>query len=421
MNQSPYNNSLSQPRFNNNGPNPPPAPKHYSTEHTDQRKHNSKSGIICQICGKTNHSAAVCRHRYDYFTPEEETQQALAAMNLQDENDPQLYVDSGATAHMVNSTGKLKKFIPYGGSDKIFVGNGQSLHISHIGDTTHGKLNLKDILVVPKLKKNLLSVSKLVDDINCSVEFNSLGFVVKSKENQVLAQGTRHGDLYGLNEGGNLAFQTIRRNSENQDLWHKRLGHPSPKILQVLRANGSISITDWTKNTSICVSCQLGKNCKLPFSLSNKISDFPLDKIHCDLWSPAPIASNQGFCYYVLFVDDCTRYCWLFPLKSKSDFFECFLKFQKQVENHMERKIKKFQSDGGGEFSSIIFQQHLQQSGIIKQTSCPYTPQQNGVAERKHRHIMETAITMLFESSLPLKYWVEAILTAYISLINCHK
>ena len=87
----------------------------------------------------------------------------------------------------------------------------------------------------------------------------------------------------------------------------------------------------------------------------------------------------------------------------------------------MERKIKIFQSDGGGEFSSIFFQQHLQQSGIIKQTSCPYTPQQNGVAERKHRHIMETALTMLFESSLPLKYWVEAILTAYISLINCHK
>ena len=121
-------------------------------------------------------------------------------------------------------------------------------------------------------------------------------------------------------------------------------------------------------NTSIYVSCQLDKNCKLPFSLSNKISDFPLDKIHCDLWGPAPIASNQGFRYYVLFVDDCTRYCWLFPLKSKSDFFECFLKFQKQVENQMERKIKIFQSDGGGEFSSIFFQQHLQQSGIIKQT-----------------------------------------------------
>ena len=83
----------------------------------------------------------------------------------------------------------------------------------------------------------------------------------------------------------------------------------------------------------------------------------------------------------------------------------------------MERKIKIFQSDGGGEFSSIIFQQHLQQSGIIKQTSCPYTPQQNGVAERKHRHIMETALTMLFESSLPLKYWVETVLTA-VYLIN---
>ncbi|KAH9751634.1 retrovirus-related pol polyprotein from transposon RE2 [Citrus sinensis] len=116
MNQSPSNNSLPQPRFNNNGPNLPPAPKHYSTEHVDQRKHNSKSGIICQICGKTNHSAAVCRHRYDYFTPEEEAPQALAAMNLQDENDPQLYADSGATAHMdacsVPTTPNVSQWLP---------------------------------------------------------------------------------------------------------------------------------------------------------------------------------------------------------------------------------------------------------------------------------------------------------------------
>ncbi|KAH9793854.1 subtilisin-like protease SBT5.3 [Citrus sinensis] len=169
-------------------------------------RHNNMNQSFNMNQSPSNNSLPQPRHKYDYFTPEEEAQQAFAAMNLQDENDPQLYADSGATAHMVNCTGKLKKFIPYGGSHKIFVGNGQSLHISHIGDTTHGKLNLKDILVVPKLKKNLLSVSKLVDDINCSVEFNSLGFVVKSKDNQVLAQGTRHGDLYVLNEGGNLAF-----------------------------------------------------------------------------------------------------------------------------------------------------------------------------------------------------------------------
>ena len=93
------------------------------------------------------------------------------------------------------------------------------------------------------------------------------------------------------------------------------------------------------------------KSCKLPFNLSNKISKFPLQKVHCDLWGPAPVNSNQNFRFYVLFIDDCIRFSWLFPLKRKSDFFDCFLRFQRQVENQLERKIKIFQCDGGGEFN----------------------------------------------------------------------
>lgn len=103
-------------------------------------------------------------------------------MSLHDKNDLQFYVDSSATTHMVNDTDKLKKFIPYGGSDKNFVRSVQSLKISHIRDTTHGKQNLKNILIVPKLNKNLLSASELVDDINCSVEFNSFGCCKEQRE-----------------------------------------------------------------------------------------------------------------------------------------------------------------------------------------------------------------------------------------------
>ena len=65
--------------------------------------------------------------------------------------------------------------------------------------------------------------------------------------------------------------------------------------------------------------------------------------------------SNQGFKDYVIFIDDSSRYTWLYPLKKKSEFYECFLKFQRFVENHSERKIKTFQSEGGGEFNSYFF------------------------------------------------------------------
>ena len=126
------------------------------------------------------------------------------------------------------------------------------------------------------------------------------------------------------------------------------------------------------------LSCQLGKSCKLPFDKSNKISEFPLEKIHCDLWGPAPLNSTQNFRYYALFIDDCTRYSWLSPLKRKSDFYDCFVKFQRQVETQLERKIKIFQYDRGGEFASKLFINHLQIWGITQQVSCPYTPEQNG-------------------------------------------
>ena len=117
---------------------------------------------------------------------------------------------------------------------------------------------------------------------------------------------------------------------------------------------------------------------------------------------PAPNNSTQGYKYYVVFIDDYTRYTWLYLLRRKSDFFECFLKFQNLVENQLERRIKIFQSDNEGEFQSITFQNHLSKCGILQQVLCPGTPEQNGVAERKHRHIIEMGLTMLFHAKLPL-------------------
>ena len=132
------------------------------------------------------------------------------------------------------------------------------------------------------------------------------------------------------------------------------MGHPHSKFLQILNKQEVLSISSWLNRHSICTSCQLGKRCKLPFHDSNKMCKFPLEKIHCDLWGPAPISSTQHFRYYVIFIDDCTRYTWLYPLKHKSNFYECFLKFQKLVENQFDRKIKVFQSNGGGKFTSTV-------------------------------------------------------------------
>lgn len=119
----------------------------------------------------------------------------------------------------------------------------------------------------------------------------------------------------------------------------------------------------------------------------------------------------------MIFVDNHTKYTWFYPLKRKSDFFATLVNFQRLVENQFDKKIKKFQCDGEGEFSNEKLIDLLNQCEIQRQISCPHTPEQNGVAERKHRHLVETGLTLMFNASVPLYVWIEAFMAA-IHLIN---
>lgn len=117
-------------------------------------------------------------------------------------------------------------------------------------------------------------------------------------------------------------------------------------------------------------------------------------------------------CIQPVFVDDYSLYTWFYSLRAKSEFYSLFVGFQKLVKNQLPRKIKVFQSDGGGEFVNRVLATHLGQHGIKHLFSCPHTPQQNGTPERKHIHLVVLGLSMIFHSHVPLKYWVEAFNTA---------
>jgi hypothetical protein len=102
---------------------------------------------------------------------------------------------------------------------------------------------------------------------------------------------------------------------------------------------------------------------------------------------------------------------------NKSEFFQCFIKFKLLVENLFSNTIKYFQTDNGGEYTSTKFKQFLSNHGIFHHLTCPHTSQQNGIAKRKHRHIVKTGLMLLAQSELPPKYWVDSFLTS-IFLIN---
>ncbi|XP_010544446.1 PREDICTED: uncharacterized protein LOC104817067 [Tarenaya hassleriana] len=121
--------------------------------------------------------------------------------------------------------------------------------------------------------------------------------------------------------------------------------------------------------------------------------------------------SVDGFKYYVIFVDHFTRYSWLYPLKRKSDVHDTFIRFKALVENKFSSKISMFYSDNGGEF--LALSSFLASHGISHHTTTPpHTPEHNGISERKHRHIVETGLSLLHRASIPLCYWSYALTTA---------
>jgi histone deacetylase 1/2 len=143
--------------------------------------------------------------------------------------------------------------------------------------------------------------------------------------------------------------------------------------------------------------------------VSSRVSVAPLELVHTDVWGPAR-TSSEGYKYYVSFVDDYSRFCWIYLLKHKSDVEQVFYAFQAHVERLLNAKIKAVQSDGGGEYQRLS--RYFQRTGVSHRVSCPHTSQQNGIAERKHRHLVETGLALLAHSSLPLHFWDEAFLTA---------
>lgn len=191
------------------------------------------------------------------------------------------------------------------------------------------------------------------------------------------------------------------------------MGHPSAEKFHHLvhKFHLPCEHNNTRTDTFLCSHCCVAKSHRLPFSLSNTSVHQPLALIHSDVWGPFH-PSVSGFRYYVVFVDDFSRFTWLYPLYAKSEVYSKFLEFKVFVEKQFSTCLKVFRTDGGGEYIRTQFEEYLTSQGIKHELSCPYTPPQNGVAERKHRHLIETTITLLHQSSVPLDYWFDALATA---------
>ncbi|KAJ0781359.1 putative RNA-directed DNA polymerase [Helianthus annuus] len=309
----------------------------------------------------------------------------------------------------------------YHGNDSLHVGDGNPLPIFHIGSSKfyspNKTFNLSNILHVPNLKQNLLSVQQFCLENNVFFEFHSSFFVVKDESTHTtLLTGPSENGLYTLRlprfkSIPKLAFTSIKAPST---VWHQRLGHPHQRVFDTVISSFSLPVT--TKRcSSLCTACQLGKSSKLCLPLSNFRSHNVLDLVYCDVWGPSPTLSNDGYQFFLLCVDHHSRFMWYFPLTKKSDVYTTFKNFLTMVERQFNTKLKSVQTDWGGEFRNLS--PFFTSLGIIHRRSCPYTSAQNGIVERRNRHVVETGLTLLAQANLPQRFWHYAFETA-VYLIN---
>lgn len=158
--------------------------------------------------------------------------------------------------------------------------------------------------------------------------------------------------------------------------------------------------------------CDLAKHKRVPFTTSNKKSSCPFYLVHTDVWGPANIPNISGAKWFLTFIDDCTRVTWVFLLKQKSEVSSVFLQFVSMIKNQFGVNIKRIRFDNANDYFNLVLNSFCQKEGIIHESSCVNTPQQNGIVERKNGHLLDQTRALLFQNNVPKKFWGEAILTA---------
>nr|CAN82171.1 hypothetical protein VITISV_040546 [Vitis vinifera] len=313
-------------------------------------------------------------------------------------------IDTGATYHM---TGDLSWLFDTIALFECPVGlpNGESVVATQSGSVRLlNNITLKNVLYVSKLNCNLLSVSQLTDDLHCIVQFNSYMCAIQDHTRELIGTGVRRDGLYyfGGAEGDSVQHVSVHNAASTLELWHNRMGHPSEKVVKLLPLVSNIK----GSLNKACEICFRAKHPRDKFPLSDNKATRIFEKIHCDLWASYKHVSSCGARYFLTIVDDFSRAVWIYLLVDKTEVFRMFMSFIAMVDRQFSQTVKVVQSDNGTEFKCLL--DYFSATGILFQTSCVGTPQQNGRVERKHKHILNVGRALRFQANLPIYFWGES-------------
>lgn len=410
--------------------------KRKASSQTEEKQDNKKMKRTCFHCHKKGHYIKDCRvFKRENQSKENTTPKAnvveekdLVAMVIDSmksmeigmvtelnmattEKSCEWWLDSGATIHVCNDRLQFKGYEKVENRE-VLMGNNQAVKVHGQGSveinfTSGKKLTLLNVLHVPDVRKNLVSASLL-----CKKGFK----VILESDKLVLLKGDLYVGKGYCTEG--MFKLSVDMNKvissayivDSYFLWHARLAHLNVKSLRYMHRNNYINLSD-NELKEKCEICVQSKITKKPFS-KNERSTQLLELIHSDICELNGVVTRGGKRYFITFIDDFSRFTYVYLMRNKDEAFDMFKRFKAEVENLHERKIKMLRSDRGGEYFSTKFDAFCEDNGIVHQRTAPYTPQQNGLAERKNRTLVDMVNSMLLNAKLPHNLWGEALLTA---------
>ena len=230
-------------------------------------------------------------------------------------------MDLGASFHTTPHREIIQNYVvdDFG---KVYLADGTALDVVGMGDVCILLPNesvwlLEKVLHIPDLRRNLISIGQLYDEVHAILFVGGTWKVTKGI--RVLARGKKTGTLYMTSSPRDTI--AVAKASTNTSLWHHKLGHMSEKGMKMLLSRGKLPELK-SNDFDMCESYILGKQKKV--SMIPKVEK--LELVHTDLWGPSPVAFLRGSRYYITFIDDSSKKVWVYFLKNKSDVFETFKK-----------------------------------------------------------------------------------------------
>jgi transposase InsO family protein len=328
------------------------------------------------------------------------------------------HLDTGATNHMSGSRAVFSE-LDRGVAGMVRFGDGSVVKIEGRGTVVFSCKNgehrwLNAVYYIPRLDTNLISVGQL-DEEGYDIHVKAGVMRIRDEQSHLLARMQRSPSrLYTIRLDISRPVCLTAQKADEAWHWHQRLGHISFQALRKLQSGDMVrGLPHIDHVDQLCDSCLAGKQRRSPFPVqAQRRAEGVLELVHGDICGPITPTTPSGNRYFLLLVDDMSHYMWLCLLASKDQAPAAIWRFKAAAELESGRKLKVLRTNRGGEFTSVEFGAYYTEEGVQRQLTASYSPQQNGVVERRNQTVVGMARSMIKAKGLPRAFWGEAVTTA---------